>query len=227
MNARPWSRVRPQPQPSAIPSLRHPPPHCDTYVTAKLTWHTELSVDLGRIRPSMPSPCHRQKLSNKRERSAHDRSYWIAGKHGAHETLRAWRATTAGTMRPIPKLETGHLHIRPCVTGSPSVCGSDSHSSRDRCMGPRSAAGLLKAPRSLGRFQPCYIQRFPSLVMTLPFTCSMLCPAAHMLPFEAGRLAPPRSISSPLMVPRLDQTGLWDRGRGHQRTVEVRLRAAR
>ena len=41
--------------------------------------------------------------------------------------------------------------------------------------------GLIKAPRRLGRFQPCDMRRFPSLVMTLPFTCSMLCPAAHVL----------------------------------------------
>ena len=52
-------------------------------------------------------------------------------------------------------------------------------------MGARSAAGLLKALRRLGRFQPCDMRRFPSLVMTLLFTCSMLCPAAHVLPFEA------------------------------------------
>jgi len=82
--------VRPQPQPSArFHPLR---PSFDIRLhTAKLTCHTELSVDLGRISPSMPLPCHRQDCrTRKQERGAHERSYWIAGKRGAHETLSVW-----------------------------------------------------------------------------------------------------------------------------------------
>jgi hypothetical protein len=44
----------------------------------------------------------------------------------------------------------------------------------------REVRGLIKAPRRLGRFQPCDIRRFPSLVMTFPFTRSIMCPAADV-----------------------------------------------
>ena len=78
--------------------------------TAKLTWHAELSLDLGRISPSMPSPCHRQDCrTRKQERGAHGRSYWIAGKRGAHETLSVWCQWGKDGKDNEPT-ETGHPH---------------------------------------------------------------------------------------------------------------------
>ena len=54
----------------------------------------------------MPSPYCR---TRKQERGAHERSYWIAGKRGAHETLSVWCQWGKDGKDNEPT-ETGHPH---------------------------------------------------------------------------------------------------------------------
>lgn len=56
----------------------------------------------------MPSPYCR---TRKQERAAHERSYWIAGKRGAHETLSVWCQWGKDGKDNEPT-ETGHPALR-------------------------------------------------------------------------------------------------------------------